>query len=161
MHRNAMKNASVKKTIRNFAAAAIAFGCVTAAVSTASAFQIDADKPAQPEAVMAYADPNFAARFGNAPDVQESADHELNDAWLGMTVVATNGEKLGYVIDAIIGVDGQVTDLVITDDPNSEIEVFVPARLATLTDTNVNIALSSNDVAALRTAYNSVFASNN
>ena len=33
------------------------------------------------------------------------------------------------------------------------------ARLATLTDSEVQLALSSNDVAALRTAYNAVLAS--
>ncbi|WP_158285744.1 PRC-barrel domain-containing protein [Pseudohoeflea suaedae] len=112
-----------------------------------------------PETVLAYADPDFSARFGNAPEGDQSVDHELNDAWLGMNVTSENGEVLGYVVDAILGPDGEVTDLVITDDPNSEVEVYVPARLATLTDSEVQLSLNANDVAALRTAYDSVLAS--
>lgn len=156
-----MTHASLKTTVRSFAAGALALGGVLAATQMASAFQLESEFGSKPEAVMAYADPNFDARFGNTPETRESADHELNDAWLGMTVKSENGDNLGYVVDALIGPDGEVTDLVITDDPNSEVEIFVPARLATLTDTEVNLALDANDVAALRSAYNSVLASNN
>ena len=152
-----MKNATVKNTVRNVIAGAFVLGAVLSATQSAGAFQLENEKTAQaPETVLAYADPNFDARFGNLPDTEESADHELNDAWLGMNVTSENGEVLGYVVDALIGPDGQVTDLVITDDPNSEIEVFVPARLATLTDTEVQLSLDANDVAALRTAYQTV-----
>ncbi|MAY61331.1 MAG: hypothetical protein CML29_03895 [Rhizobiales bacterium] len=155
-----MKNATVKNTIRNVIAGTFVLGAVLSVTNSASAFQIENENAVQaPETVLAYADPNFDARFGNTPEADESVDHELNDAWLGMNVTSENGEVLGYVVDALIGPDGEVTDLVITDDPNSEVEVFVPARLATLTDTDVQLALNSNDVAALRTAYNAVLAS--
>jgi len=155
-----MKNATVKNTVRNVVAGAFVLGAVLSASQSANAFQIENENAVEaPETVLAYADPDFSARFGNAPDAEQSVDHELNDAWLGMNVTSENGEVLGYVVDAILGPDGDVTDLVITDDPNSEVEVYVPARLATLTDTEVQLALNANDVAALRTAYNSVLAS--
>lgn len=156
-----MKNALVKHTVRNVIAGAFVLGAVLSASQSAGAFQLENETDAQaPETVLAYADPSFDARFGNAPAGDESVDHELNDAWLGMNVTSQSGEVLGYVVDALIGPDGQVTDLVITDDPNSEVEVFVPAQLATLTDTEVQLSLNSNDVAALRTAYQAVLASN-
>ncbi|MBW3095714.1 PRC-barrel domain-containing protein [Pseudohoeflea coraliihabitans] len=159
-----MNNAIVKTAFRHVAATVFVAGSVLAAASSVNAFQLEnvvKGPRTAPATVMAYADPNFDARFGSAPAGEESADHELNDAWLGMTVTAENGENLGYVVDALIDEDGYITDLVITDDPNSEVEIYVPARLATLTDTNVTLALDGNDVAALRTAYNSVLASAN
>lgn len=40
--------------------------------------------------------------------------HPLNDAWLGLTVVTTDGEKIGYVVDAPFDETGRV-DFVLID----------------------------------------------
>jgi PRC-barrel domain. len=137
----------------------IAAGALLATVP-ASAFQLEAPVNGTETAALAYADP-MQGRFG--PPSGEKAvgsDHELNDAWLGMTVKASNGEVLGYVVDAVLDNEGEVTDIVVTSGPKSSVEIFIPAELATLAADGVTLALSKQDVANIRAASQAVLAAN-
>lgn len=137
---------------KSLIAATFAIAAFSATTMAANAFQFGAEAPAAEPTVLAYADP-MTERFGPlAQDEAEYVEHELNDAWLGMTVVSAEGEVLGYVSDAIVNMDGEVTDLVISPDMETEGQVFVPARLAVLGDEAVSLSLTSNDLAALETA---------
>ncbi len=44
-------------------------------------------------------------------DGAEFYDHELNDAWLGMPFKGLQGDVIGYVIDAPVGDDGEITEV--------------------------------------------------
>ena len=144
--------------IRTAFAAALAAGVFAISTQGAAAFNIKTETQDRPSAVMAYAAP-MEERFGPAPEA-ESADHELNDAWLGMSVRASNGEMLGYVVDALVGPEGEITDIVIASGPGSDVEIFIPAILATLNDEDVRLSLSESEVAAIRSASRQVLASN-
>lgn len=150
-----------KATNRNILGAMlIAAGAILAAATPAAAFTLETQPAETAETVLAYADP-MQGRFG--PTVEEQAmgsDHELNDAWLGMTVKSSNGDVLGYVVDAVLGADGEITDIVVASDPNSSVEIFIPAELATLSDEDVTLALSKQDVANIRAASQAVIAAN-
>ncbi|PWV98901.1 hypothetical protein DFR52_104192 [Hoeflea marina] len=153
---NSITDTNMTKTAttisRSLIAAAFAITAFTATTQAARAFQIGAEAPATEQTVLAYAEP-MNERFG--PTVQsdeEEVDHELNDAWLGMTALSAEGEVLGYVSDAIVNSFGEVTDLVISPDMETEGRVFVPARLAVLGDEAVQLSLTNNDLAALETA---------
>ncbi len=73
----------------------------------------------------------------------DSAEHPLNDAWLGMPVETPSGLDVGYVIDAPVNAYGEIVQLVI-DTGNSDIygldpEITVSASQAELSDTHVEI----------------------
>ncbi len=139
---------------RTMMAATAAAFILAAGTVGAAAFQLKDETTDRPTFEMAYAEPD-AGRFGPvelpAPGGQDF-EHELNDSWLGMTVVSADGETLGYVIDAVVDAEGEITDLVIAPDIDSEGEVFVSARLAVLGENTVSLSLTSNDIAALETA---------
>lgn len=148
-----------KATNRTILAAIVAAGALFAAAAPASAFQLEPAAGAASPTVLAYADP-MQGRFGPSVEEEGSHDHELNDAWLGMTVEANNGDILGYVVDALVDANGDITDIIVASDPNSSVEIFIPAELATLGDQTVTLALSKQDVANIRAASNAVIASN-
>lgn len=143
--------------IRTAYATAFVAGIIAISTQGAAAFDIKSQTQAEPAAVMAYAAP-MEERFGPSVETEHSADHELNDAWLGMSVRASNGEMLGYVIDALVGPNGEITDIVVASGPDSDVEIFIPAILATLTDEDVRLSLSESDVAAIRSASRQVLA---
>lgn len=137
---------------RTLIAATLAIAAFSVTTQAANAFQFGARVQSE-NTLLAYAEP-MTERFGPAAqaDDAEELDHELNDAWLGMTALSAEGEVLGYVSDAIVNSYGEVTDLVISPDMETEGQVFVPARLAVLGDDAVQLSLTNNDLAALETA---------
>lgn len=128
----------------------------------ASAMQIETRTDPAPY-VMAYADPapeGFDSRFGEdvAPEPEyfsHEEEHELNDAWLGMSVVSQEGVNIGYVTDAFIDEQGFLDELVVIPAGSNEIlaePVYVPARFAKLGNTAVNLTLTVDALATLEIA---------
>ncbi|TCD15302.1 PRC-barrel domain-containing protein [Oricola cellulosilytica] len=128
----------------------------------ATAMQIDTRADQAPY-VMAYADPSperFDGRFGGsaAPEQEyfsHEEEHELNDAWLGMTVVSQEGVNIGYVTDAFLDEQGLVESLVVIPGDSNAIlgePVYVPARFAKLGNTAVNLTLTVGALATLEIA---------
>jgi hypothetical protein len=115
----------------------IALALVFAAVSPAAAFAANAEMQL---AAVAGDDAAFAEDVALN---EESAEHPLNDAWLGMPVETATGLDVGYVIDAPVNEYGEIVQLVI-DTGNSDIygleaEITVSASRAELSDTHVEI----------------------
>lgn len=94
-----------------------------------------------------------------APPMQEEADdeietgeyeHELNDAWLGMPVMSKDGRIVGSVIDAWIGEDGEVEELLVGLTQNAGGHaVYVDGTHALLGETEIRVALTASAIAAL------------
>lgn len=82
--------------------------------------------------------------------------HILNDAWLGLSVMSKDGVNLGYVTDAYIDDNGNMTELVVVPaDADSKIvttPVYVPARHASLGGNAVNVDLTQEGFATLEPA---------
>jgi hypothetical protein len=142
---------------------ALALAILAATVFAGSAL-IGAAKPAAMQLggadakgarVLAYAEP-LPERFGAFDSMFAGEDeHELNDAWMGMTAVSSDGAILGYVTDAFIGEDGEIDELVITPaqgDGPLKTPVYLPAQLAELGDAAVRIAIDARAVAQLEPA---------
>lgn len=96
---------------------------------------------------MAYADP-APERFGIDPAAEAYAEeeHELNDAWMGMTVVSADGVALGYVTDAFVNEDGSIDEIVVEPGDRKgplDSAVYVPARFAELGATQVSLTVDS------------------
>jgi hypothetical protein len=120
----------------------------------AAAMQLNAAAEKAPR-VLAYAEP-MPERFG-AFDALRSHDgeHELNDAWMGMTVVSADGVVLGYVVDAFIDADGSLDEIVIEPagtEGAPETPVYVPAQFAELGAQTVQVHLDARTVAQLEPA---------
>lgn len=145
---------------RALAAAVLAFALAPA---SAHAFSLEtvAATPDEPGVEAAYASTNgtFDERF--APFTNDAAgewEHELNDAWLGMTVLSADGATLGYVVDAVIDGNGDLDQLVLETSaagvnilgPNTE--VYLPGRLATLGDEAVSLSIDRNALAMMKNA---------
>jgi hypothetical protein len=136
-------------------------GSFLAATATATALQLDDTDPAQSEAALAeqtlaYADPS-PERFGDGLDeiFPEIDEHELNDAWMGMTVVSQEGTVIGYVTDAFIDETGDLLELIVMpggDDPKLVEPVFVPARFAKLKSSAVDLTLTREAILTLEPA---------
>lgn len=135
--------------------AATAFALAAlAGVSSPAAMQLNGEAGKSPR-VLAYADP-MPERFGLYEEEYAGNDgHELNDAWMGMTAVSSDGVVLGYVTDAFIDHDGSLIELVIA--PSGErnapsTPVYLPAQFARLGGEAVQITLDARAVAQLEPA---------
>jgi len=135
--------------------AAMAFALMALAdAGAASAMQLNATAEKSPR-VLAYAEP-MPERFGFFEnDYAGDEGHELNDAWMGMTVVSADGVVLGYVTDAFINEDGSLDEIVIA--PSGEqgaplTAVYVPAQFAELGAETVQVSLDARTVAQLEPA---------
>ena len=128
----------------------------------ASAMQIDAaPADAGPVLAYAYADP-MPERFGGMSDeaytdsaFTDSGEHELNDAWLGMSVVTQDGVNIGYVTDAFLDAFGNIEEIVVAPAENGQsmrTAVYVPARFAKLGLHAVDLTLTVEGVATLEPA---------
>jgi sporulation protein YlmC with PRC-barrel domain len=125
------------------------------AMERASAMQIDAAR-ADAGPVLAYADP-MPERFGGMSDevYTDSGEHELNDAWLGMSVVTQDGVNIGYVTDAFLDAFGNIEEIVVAPAENGQsmrTAVYVPARFAKLGLQAVDLTLTVEGVATLEPA---------
>ena len=95
---------------------------------------------------VAYADLD-TQRFGDVMDgVYPEIEHELNDAWMGMSVYSADGVNLGYVTDAYVNEDGSIDELVI--EPAGVPSPFyapvsLPTRYASLGADRVTLSLST------------------
>lgn len=143
------------------AATAIAIAALVGTGSSA-AMQLNTAAEKSPR-VLSYADP-MPERFG-AFDMFDSGysdgayagdiDHELNDAWMGMTVVSADGVIVGYVTDAFINADGSLDEIVIApsgEKTGPSTSVYVPAKFAELGTQNVHVSLDARIIAQLEPA---------
>lgn len=135
------------------AATAIAFAALAGAGSS-SAMQLNAAAEKSPR-VLAYAEPT-PERFGAFEnDYAGDADHELNDAWMGMTVESADGIIVGYVTDAFINEDGSLDEIVIApsgEENGPSMPVYVPAQFAELGANAVHVSLDARVIAQLEPA---------
>lgn len=84
----------------------------------------------------------------NQFDESEEELHEMNDAWLGMPVHSADGKLAGFVEDAYLDVNGDVSELLVSlTDRNYA--VYVDSKYAELTDINVSVSLSDAALANL------------
>lgn len=78
----------------------------------------------------------------------EYAEHELNDAWLGMPAYSSNGERIGYIQDAYLDEEGYVTEIIVgLHDGQGVVEI--KGKYAELTEEKVQFELSSTQIASL------------
>ncbi|WP_193176437.1 PRC-barrel domain-containing protein [Oricola nitratireducens] len=136
-------------------AATVFAGLALFAAQQPRAMQLNATA-GEADIALAYAEP-VPERFGGALDGVFSRDqeHELNDAWMGMTAVSSDGVVLGYVTDAFINEDGSVDEIVIApagDGGALSTAVYVPASYAELGGESVHVALDARAVARLEPA---------
>ncbi|MBO6815607.1 MAG: PRC-barrel domain-containing protein [Rhizobiaceae bacterium] len=77
-------------------------------------------------------------------------EHELNDAWLGMSAYSSDGRYVGYIEDAILDENGYVTELVV-GTPEGNIAVQLEAKYAELQEDRVNLAITGSEFASILT----------
>ncbi|MFZ2099151.1 MAG: hypothetical protein WAU86_01140 [Oricola sp.] len=133
--------------------AATAFaGSALFAAGKPAAMQLNA-APADISYVLAYAEP-LPERFGDVMDgvfAQEDDEHELNDAWMGMSVISKDGVMLGYISDASIDEDGMIDEIIVTpagEDSPLFSSVALPLRYAELERDDVAISLTATQAVA-------------
>ena len=68
----------------------------------------------QSSMVLAYSNVSFDQRHIDPFGDVFLDEHELNDAWMGMSVQTIDGKNAGYISDAILDVDGVVETVVVT-----------------------------------------------
>ena len=135
--------------------AATAFAATAlASAGSAGAMQLNAAAEKSPR-VLAYAEP-MPERFGAFEnDYAGDVDHELNDAWMGMTVKSADGVIVGYVTDAFINEDGSLDEIVIApsgDGNGPSTPVYVPAQFAELGAQDVHVSLDARVIAQMEPA---------
>lgn len=97
---------------------------------------------------LAYAPQNtpLEERFGQFESEEEL--HELNDAWLGMPAFSKEGKQIGFIEDAYLDDNGEVTELLVSISGRN-FAVYVDGRYAELSDTQVGIDLPATTIAEL------------
>lgn len=139
------RSAAEAKGMRRALALAIISATVFAGTALVSAGQPSAGQ-IEGAYEVAYADLK-TDRFGGVMDgVYPEAEHEMNDAWMGMSVFSADGVNLGYVSDAFIDEDGVLDELVVEpagDDSPLFAPVTVPARYASLDLDRVTLSLGT------------------
>lgn len=86
---------------------------------------------------------NFDSEIANYDD-----EHELNDAWLGISAYSNEGEYVGYIEDAILDHQGNVVELII-GSPESNVSVQLEMKYAELEEDRVNLNLTENEFASI------------
>ncbi len=144
------RNAAEARGMRRALALAIISATVFAGTALVSAGQSSAE-PIEGAYEMAYANLD-TERFGGVLDgVYPEVDHEMNDAWMGMSVFSADGVNLGYITDAFVNEDGTIDELVI--EPSGEesplfAPVYLPMRYASLDAKHVTLSLGSSRAVA-------------
>jgi hypothetical protein len=97
---------------------------------------------------MAYAPPvqSLDNRFEQFDEDDEF--HVLNDAWLGMPVRSQDGKIIGFVEDAFLTEDGDVSELLVGLN-DKKFSVYIDGKFAELTDATVNVSLDTTTIAGL------------
>lgn len=136
------------KTITAFAAAFIAMS-MAGTVSAKADGLFGGFKLFGQKIEMAYAPQNDFFDDGRFDQFDSEEElHELNDAWLGMPAHDASGKLIGYVEDAYIGDDGEVSELLVSLN-GTRYAVYVDGRHVELTDTEVGIDLPVDVIAGL------------
>ncbi len=133
------------------AVAAIAFTASTVNVSAANAGQFEPSTKLSaklPGVELAYAPQDNPSDHRFDQFESEEDLHELNDAWLGMPVVSEDGETIGFVEDAYLDDNGEVSELLISLT-DRKIAVYVEGEMATLFDAEVAVSMSTDAIASL------------
>lgn len=93
-------------------------------------------------------------RFGqfNFDSIQPEFDeeHELNDAWLGLSAYSNDGNYIGYIDDAILDSDGNVVEIVVSP-PQGGTAVQLQIQYATLEEDRVTLKLTGTQFASILT----------
>ena len=93
-------------------------------------------------------------RFGqfNFNDTQPEFDeeHELNDAWLGLSAYSRDGAYIGYIDDAILDDEGNVVEIVVSP-PQGGTAVQLQIEYATLKEDRVTLKLTGTQFASILT----------
>jgi len=83
-------------------------------------------------------------------ETDEYYEHELNDAWLGMPAYSSNGTLVGYIDDAILDDNGEVTQIIVgLNGGNAYVEIG--GEFAKLDSEKVQFELSNTQIAELET----------
>lgn len=92
---------------------------------------------------------NLDERFSQFEfEESEYAEHELNDAWLGMPAYASDGENIGFIQDAYLDEDGYVTEIIVGLHESQGV-VEIKGEYAELTEEKVQFELSTAQIASL------------
>lgn len=87
--------------------------------------------------------------FENAPQATIEDEHALNDAWLGMPVTDASGNTVGFVEDAFLDRDGNLTQILVLLH-GSDLPVFINQELVEYSEIAVKVELSRNEIASLQ-----------
>lgn len=103
---------------------------------------------------LAYSDTSFSERFEDPFNDVFLDEHELNDAWMGMSVQTIDGKDAGYISDAILDVNGIIETVVITPNEDSELgyAIAVGANFVILEAAHVTVDMTLNTLAAQQRA---------
>lgn len=126
---------------------------LVASPNFAPAFAGDMSKPFGSN-LMSYApQPGFdEGRFGqfDFSYSEHEDEHELNDAWLGISVYSSEGKYVGYVEDAMLEANGAVKELVI-GTPEGNTAVQLSSEYAELEGDKVNLEITEYEFASILT----------
>lgn len=131
------------KTILSASALVFALSMANPSTAQAEGFKLFGKSIALAYAPQNTATENRFAQFENEEDM-----HELNDAWLGMPAFSNDGKIIGFIEDAYLDEDDEITELLVSIN-DQKIAVYVDGTRATLTDTKVAIALTKTQIASL------------
>ncbi len=126
---------------------------LSAAIVSSNAFANDTSEAEARMEALSYAPEgsNLDERFSQFEfEENDYAEHELNDAWLGMPAYSKNGQLIGYIDDAFLDEEGYVTEIIVGLNEDQGI-VEIKGKYAELTDEKVQFKLSTTQIAALAT----------
>lgn len=136
-------NSTVRKLAASLATALIGASLLAASPARAGEFKLGETKMS-----FAYAPQGVTGIESHAGE--EDFEHELNDAWLGMPALSSDGRMVGFVIDAFVGEDGEVSEILVQLDMNGTgYAVYVDGVDAILGESEVDIGLPAMVIAAL------------
>jgi len=131
------------QTVLSVAAFAMALGLVNVSTSQAGQFKLFGSKIELAYAPQDNTTDNRFDQFDSEEDL-----HELNDAWLGMPAFSSEGTMIGFVEDAFLNDNGDITELLVSLS-GKKIAVYVGGEHAELSDTKVAIAMTLTKIAGL------------
>jgi len=96
---------------------------------------------------------NLNERFSQFQfETDEYAEHELNDAWLGMPAYSSEGKLIGYIEDAFLDENGDIAEILVGLNENQGI-VEIKSKFAELNDERVKFKFSTAQIAELANQY--------
>lgn len=138
-------NKANRKNAKSAIAAIFAALAMCAVLSAAAPAHAGDLKPGATMQTFAYAPQALQEEFP-----EEEYEHELNDAWLGLPVHSNTGELAGFVADAWIDENGDVSELLVDLRASGhEMAVYVAADLLALSQAEIGATLSIGELARL------------